>query len=446
MKVRRLLALFLLFALSSYSSAPHKEGLGSELSGLSDAERIFFFFEARYLNRLFQDEAITLVDVRTVYAAHSLWLAEREAESKRPPEFSKIGADADFAREQYVRTRVMHVPDDLRGRDMRWAYLTGAQLNRADMSGTGDKATIDPAGKPQFGIDLTRSNLIGADLPGINGKETLLRSALLIGADFTGADLSGAKLYNSDLRWANLSANLKGADFGRSNVAGAIFDAVSGGLPDIPAFASATGIESLTYRTSPVSLIELRTALRSAGYEQQSKAVTAAIMRTERRNTAKGSMAGMLQSAFSFVAFDATSGYGLYPFRPLLILIALIGPFAALYTLAMLRPGFSGIYANRPKDAVQGKPLDRWILLRHRYNGLRGAIRTVRVALWFSTISAFRVGFREFSVGDWLTRLQSREYIMVGRGWVRTFSGIQSLLSLLLLALSVLSFFGRPFG
>jgi hypothetical protein len=276
--------------------------------------------------------------------------------------------------------------------------------------------------------------------------ETLLRAALLIGTDFTGADLSGAKLYNSDLRWANLTANLKGADFGRSNVAGAIYDAVSGGLPDIPAFASAIGIESLTYRVSPASLIELRTALRSAGYEQQSKAVTFAIMKTERLNAAKGSMTGMIQSAFSFVAFEATSGYGLYPFRPLLILIALIGPFAALYMLAMLRPGFSGIYGNRPKDAVQGKPLDRWILLRHRDRGLRGAIRTARVALWFSTISAFRVGFREFSVGDWLTRLQSREYVMAGRGWVRTLSGFQSLLSLLLLALSVLSFFGRPFG
>lgn len=194
MNLRRLLALLLFFALSSCSNAPQKEGPGSELSGLSDAERSFFF-EARYLSRLFEDGAITLADVRTVYAAHSLWLAKREAESKRPPEFSKIGADADFAREQYVRTRAMHVPDDLRGRDMRWAYLTGAQLNRANMSGTGHKATIDPAGKPQFGIDLSGSNLIGADLPGINGKETLLRVALLIGTDFTGADLSGAKLY-----------------------------------------------------------------------------------------------------------------------------------------------------------------------------------------------------------------------------------------------------------
>ncbi len=445
MNLQKKLAVLLIGALCACSNAPDHEMPGSELAGLSDAERSFVF-EATHLSYLFQDHAISLDDIRTIYASHAEWLSERVLEGKRPPAFSAIGVDAALAREHYVPTRVMLVPDDLRGKDLRWAYLTGAKLNRADMSGTGHNATIDQTGKPHFGIDLTSSNLIGAELPAINGRQTLLRSALLIGTDFTGADLSDAKLYNSDLRWANLTAILKGADFSRSNVAGAIYDAVSGGLPDIPAFASAKGIEHLTWRASPTSLIELRTALRNAGYEQQSKEVAFAINRAERLNAAKGGMAGKMQSAFSFVAFEVTSGYGLYPFRPFLILIALIAPFAMLYALDMLRPGSSGIYANRPKDAVQGKPLDRWLLLRHQSAGGKGAIRTARIALCFSIISAFRVGFREFSVGDWLTRLQSREFILAGRGWVRTLAGFQSLLSLLLLALSVLSFFGHPFG
>jgi hypothetical protein len=48
-------------------------------------------------------------------------------------------------------------------------------------------------------------------------------------------------------------------------------------------------------------------------------------------------------------------------------------------------------------------------------------------------------------VGTWIARLQSREYTLRATGWVRTVSGIQSLLSVYCLALWVLTCFGRPF-
>ena len=41
--------------------------------------------------------------------------------------------------------------------------------------------------------------------------------------------------------------------------------------------------------------------------------------------------------------------------------------------------------------------------------------------------------------------MQSREYTLRATGWVRTVSGIQSLLSVYLLALGALTYFGRPF-
>jgi hypothetical protein len=41
--------------------------------------------------------------------------------------------------------------------------------------------------------------------------------------------------------------------------------------------------------------------------------------------------------------------------------------------------------------------------------------------------------------------MQPREYTLRATGWVRTVSGIQSLLSVYLLALWVLTYFGRPF-
>ena len=55
------------------------------------------------------------------------------------------------------------------------------------------------------------------------------------------------------------------------------------------------------------------------------------------------------------------------------------------------------------------------------------------------------LGWRELNVGTWIARVQSREYVLRATGWVRTVSGIQSLLSVYLLALWVLTYFGRPF-
>ena len=72
--------------------------------------------------------------------------------------------------------------------------------------------------------------------------------------------------------------------------------------------------------------------------------------------------------------------------------------------------------------------------------------RAAGYALWFSILCAFRLGYGSFQVGDWIGRLQPREFTLGATGWCRTVAGVQSLLSLCLLALTVLCVFGRPFG
>ena len=66
-------------------------------------------------------------------------------------------------------------------------------------------------------------------------------------------------------------------------------------------------------------------------------------------------------------------------------------------------------------------------------------------AFYFSLLSAFHIGWRDLNVGSWLTRLQSREYALRAKGWVRAVSGVQSLISVYLLAMWALTYFGRPF-
>jgi hypothetical protein len=74
-----------------------------------------------------------------------------------------------------------------------------------------------------------------------------------------------------------------------------------------------------------------------------------------------------------------------------------------------------------------------------------GELWSLRTSLYFSLLSAFYLGWREINVGSWIARLQTREYTLRARGWARTVSGFQSLISVYLLALAALSYFGRPF-
>jgi hypothetical protein len=81
---------------------------------------------------------------------------------------------------------------------------------------------------------------------------------------------------------------------------------------------------------------------------------------------------------------------------------------------------------------------------RDRLRGLP-PLKAIAYGLYFSLLSAFHIGWRDLNVGNWIARMQPREYTLRPSGWVRFVSGLQSLLSVYLLALSVLTYFGRPF-
>jgi uncharacterized protein YjbI with pentapeptide repeats len=97
---------------------------------------------------------------------------------------------------------------DLSGTNLRGADLNEANLNRANLIG----ADLNEA-------NLNRANLIGADL-----NEANLIGAYLNGADLNRADLNGADLNRADLNEANLNranligAYLNGANLNRANL------------------------------------------------------------------------------------------------------------------------------------------------------------------------------------------------------------------------------------
>jgi hypothetical protein len=172
-------------------------------------------------------------------------------------------------------------------------------------------------------------------------------------------------------------------------------------------------------------------------------------------------LAGKSESLFSYVLFELPSGYGMVPSRALATLGFLILGFSLVYMVALLTArGRAGIWVTWPTDRVyqeeggkdatrvtntfffphlQARAAGRWwgVLLRR--------VSIPLIGLYFSLLSAFSLGWRELNVGTWIARMQPREYVLRATGWVRTVSGIQSLLSVYLLALWVLTYFGRPF-
>jgi hypothetical protein len=72
-------------------------------------------------------------------------------------------------------------------------------------------------------------------------------------------------------------------------------------------------------------------------------------------------------------------------------------------------------------------------------------LRLIWYALFFSLLSAFHLGWRELNVGNWISRMQPRQYVLRAVGWARVLSGFQAVTSVYLIAIWALTYFGRPF-
>lgn len=320
---------------------------------------------------------------------------------------------------------------ELSGADLRGADLGGANLHRAVLSGQkiyighqGLVAQFDPA-------DLREATLRKADL-----SEAQLSGIKLSGADLDEADLSGAYLRTADLSGVVLSGtNLGEAELTHTNLSRAVFEP----RIDIPpnfSIRSATGLAEMLYRENPDALSALRKSFREAGRRDLERQVTRAIKHSERLQV------GGLEAAFSYVLFEATTEWGNEPGRALLIMGALIVLLTLVYCRALdTDTGRAGIWQEYAKERI------------HQDIGtaspIRAGYRTIGGWLWlgfyFSLVSAFNIGWRDLNVGSWISRIHPGEYTLRATGWVKVVSGFQSLISVYLLAIWALTYFGRPF-
>jgi uncharacterized protein YjbI with pentapeptide repeats len=128
-----------------------------------------------------------------------------------------IVMNTDLVADADTKEQTDEVSLQLRGRDLRFAWLDGSDLHRADLTG----ANLSHASLVRADISKTRlhkadlryANLNWAVLNGAFLSEADLRSSILREADLDHADLSRADMRDTILNWAKMrEANLSRAD------------------------------------------------------------------------------------------------------------------------------------------------------------------------------------------------------------------------------------------
>lgn len=349
------------------------------------------------------------------------------------------------------------------------ANLAGSDLSKADLSEANlDNTRLEGSlffntllkGASASNSNARGANVLSADASGARFVKTDFSDAKLIGTSFTEANLDRARLDRADLTLTNF----KGARLVGTFVADAIFNRVDltnsiyapASAPPKADSLDITGLDRLRFLPgTETGLVQIRGLFKTGGLREAERLVTASI---ERGRTARNFVEWQtkplesFEGIFRYAAFDLTTEYGASPGRAIELIFfvgMLLIPIYARAVVGTTSSGYlqtAGIYLIQPKDRiarVAGKlSLDGTASVKRIMDG---EAKGYAWAAYFSLLSAFNIGFRELTVGAWLSRLQRRPFLIESLGWVRTLSGVQSLLSMYLLAIWALTYFGRPF-
>ncbi len=351
--------------------------------------------------------------------------------------------EADLAGAQLVGANLAGA--DLTGADLRRADLNSTQLRRAHLAGA------NLAGALLEEANLARANLARANLKGASLGEANLARANLASANLEEAILRGANLEYADLSYARL----RDADLAFAEVQGANFDLLLDELPNPNLLSLADGLQFVRF-SEFAPMLKLRKEFKDLGLRNQEKQLTCAIWRSElyRTNPQGGFVHSWLDRSLSYLFFDFTCQYGASSVQPARIAACLCIIFSGVYALAQIIPGQHGgiwlVWEKGRIDKTWGIDDPQKLTAGFASDQPRGRLRRWFVsipmlALYFSLLSALRIGYGGFDFGAWIFVIQPREYSLHATGWVRVISGVQSLISVFLVALTVLTYTGTPF-
>lgn len=392
-------------------------------------------------------------DLDEILKSHKQWLATNGTRGKQANLSGAILSDDDLRKANLWRA------------NLQGAVLSGANLSDAILGATRQEGEPSKASPGSWSLGAPR--LLGAVAN--NGESvpiysfgTDLRHVLAWNTDLHGADLSysmldaislnGADLSDSNLMESGLShAQFVGTKLDRANFRNAdLFEAVfePSSIDGITGIESASHLESLTFQTNASGLIQLRKLFRDQGFQQQERELTYAINRQQARLDMPS------ERWFKRIAFDMTCQYGMSPGRCLRLISYSWGIFAVFFYFAIHKRGWMYLRVTRRLgDSEKVRETCLWSrslttspgLLRKLIAFFKFEWRVFRASLFFSLVNAFSIGYKEFSIGQWLTLLSKREYEIKPSKWARSVAGVQSLLTVYLFALWLLTYFGQPF-
>lgn len=339
---------------------------------------------------------------------------------------------------------------DLTKASMSTANFSGAMMQEANFSQVIGSYVVF-AGADLHQAVLKDSKLSFSDLSNAN-----LTYTNLAGADLLASDLTGAELMNADLRGANLqltqlnnaafnNANFTHTRFAGCKIGGAYFEPSPQTVGEMVDIAFADGLDNLRYGLNSQAIVTLYQDFKNKGYRKQGREVARAIKHTQVLEGWSSGIFERVESVLNYVFFELTCEFGLKPGRALLILVSLLPIFAIPYLIALKsKDPKVGIWIAFSGESLKKK--DKPSMMAYKFSPRnRKRIGLIRVALYFSLQSATSIGYREINVWNWISRLQWREYALQANGWARTISGVQSLISVYLLAIWILTYFGTPF-
>ncbi len=158
----------------------------------------------------------------------------------------------------------------------------------------------------------------------------------------------------------------------------------------------------------------------------------------------KSSTEELIRNAF----MEWPTSYGRYPVDILLFLLFLWAALSLYYMLVVAVPStfLGGLwrYYPKPKESLRyfGEEAHREPLQISE----KTLCKVFGWGIYFSFVSSVRIGWREINVGEWLVRMNPHEFTLHTRKMFRIVSTVQSILSVYLIAMAALTYFGRPFG
>ena len=237
--------------------------------------------------------------------------------------------------------------------------------------------------------------------------------------------------------------------------------------PNTDNIATAIGLDRLWYKDNPGSLTQLRENFRQAGYRDAAIKVNAALRRSWLSNKSNQNIWDRIHFWFESTLFDKPSGYGVYPFRPLRWVFLGLFPISIFFYLVIMiispeQKSFNsiihtsvkyGIYIKKaPLGITPTEEIDELSKIFkinidiHPLSGItRRLLRGIGYATLLSLMATFNIGFRDLNVGRWIRLVLPIKLDIQTQGFPRVIFGIHSIVSVYLIALSILTYFANPF-